>query len=325
MTLPRAHLVDPDNRVCYHVFSRCVRRAWLCGADALTGRSFEHRRQWIEDRVLFLAHRFAVAIHGYAVMSNHYHLVIEVDPQASSSWTADEVARRWLDLFPPQADASDAHNLLQRRRDLLVTDAARLALCRQRLGSLSWFMRLLNEPIARRANQEDICKGRFWEGRFASKILLDDAAWLAAAAYVDLNPVRAGLTDRPEAAAHTSIHRRVNTRVASEVTNDIAPVASGFAQPGHLPISLPAYCALLNATAHATQKSKQSTKQLRAFETPLGMSESEWLAHVTAMKRHDRRAFGQLASLLRYAQKVGQRWLRGVGSVSGPTPGRAIN
>ncbi len=71
MTYPRSHLVDPDGGV-YHVCSRCVRRAFLCGTDPTTGFNFNHRRQWIEERILWLADIFSVEIFGYTVMSNHY-------------------------------------------------------------------------------------------------------------------------------------------------------------------------------------------------------------------------------------------------------------
>ncbi len=82
VTYPRSHLIDRENPGFYHLTSRCVRRAWLCGEDPVTGRSFEHRRQWIEDRLLALADCFTVELYGYAVMSNHYHIVLRVDPQA---------------------------------------------------------------------------------------------------------------------------------------------------------------------------------------------------------------------------------------------------
>lgn len=98
MSYPRHVLVPPDAPGIYHCGSRCVRRAFLCGEDPVSGQSFEHRKQWIEDRILDLAKLFAVAIHAYAVMSNHFHVVLEVDPTVSATWSDAEVSRRWLAL-----------------------------------------------------------------------------------------------------------------------------------------------------------------------------------------------------------------------------------
>jgi len=100
MTYPRSHLVSDDEPGFYHVVSRCVRLAFLCGTDRFTGRCFEHRRQWIEDRILELADAFSVSVYSYAVMSNHFHAVIHVDPSVVASWSDEEVARRWLSAFP---------------------------------------------------------------------------------------------------------------------------------------------------------------------------------------------------------------------------------
>jgi REP element-mobilizing transposase RayT len=95
MTYPRSHLVSEAEPGFYHVVSRCVRRAFLCGKDRVTGRCFEHRRQWIEDRILELADSFAVSVYSYSVMSNHFHVVLHVDPTVPASWSDNEVARRW--------------------------------------------------------------------------------------------------------------------------------------------------------------------------------------------------------------------------------------
>lgn len=297
--------MDLDHPGVYHVFTRCVRRAWLCGLDPLTGRSFDHRRQWIEDRILFLAERFAVAVHGYAVMSNHYHLVIEVDPLAPQGWSDETVARRWLDLFPGPA---------KRRKkqppdplNWLLANSERLALLRQRLGSLSWFMRLLNEPMARQANREDACRGRFWESRFDSKALLDDAAWLAATAYVDLNPVRAGLVSEPTAAPHTSIRRRCRSSSTDLELRSLGPIATGLSSSMQLPISLSAYCALLRFTAQPSETLERPT------QLPDRLSTTDWRAMVAAIKQPHRRAFGRVESLKAYAAALGQRRVRGMG------------
>ncbi len=90
-----------------------------------------------------------------------------------------------------------------------------IGLWRERLSDISWYMRCLNEHIAREANKEDGGKGRFWEGRFKSQALLEEKALLACMAYVDLNPIRAGLSETLEGADHTSIQERIQEYVES--------------------------------------------------------------------------------------------------------------
>ncbi|WP_376712205.1 transposase [Vibrio ruber] len=210
MTIARAQLVSLNTTAYYHCVSRCVRRAFLCGEDPLTGQSYGHRRQWVEQRILALAQVYCIDICAYAVMSNHYHLVVHIN-QAKAQQLSDKVViERWSreHLLPPQ--------ILRYLKGL--TSAAEIPVCkkiihlwRERLYSLSWFMKELNFSIARQANQEDRCGGHFWEGRFKSQALLDEKALLAAMAYTDLNPVRAGIAPTPEASQYTSIKRRLDS------------------------------------------------------------------------------------------------------------------
>ena len=99
--MPRArkHLVCVADTPYYHVTSRCVRRAFLCGVDRYSGRSYEHRRAWVEDRIRILSSIFSVSIYAYAVMSNHYHLVVRLNPEEASTWSDSEVLDRWTALF----------------------------------------------------------------------------------------------------------------------------------------------------------------------------------------------------------------------------------
>ena len=209
MTYPRSALVDPAADGVYHCVSRCVRRAYLCGEDVVTQRNFDHRRQWIQDRLGLLAECFAISVYAFAVMSNHLHAVLRVEPDRSKHWSDEEVLLRW-------ARAQRHHESNARGDTLELVSLERIAQLRRRLSDLSWFMRCLNEPIARRANAEDAVTGRFWEGRFRCQLLLDERAVLAAMAYVDLNPVRAGITDTLEGSDHTSIQQRLAQPVRAQ-------------------------------------------------------------------------------------------------------------
>ncbi len=207
------HEIVPNDEVgVYHCIARCVRRAFLCGVDPLTGHDYEHRKEWIRERLAPLASIFAIDICGYAIMSNHMHVVLRARPDLAREWSEEEIALRWKQLFPPR-DAANGEPLEPSACDLdmIISKPERVAVLRQRLSSLSWFMRCVNEPIARRANEEDGCKGRFWEGRFASKALLDEAAILTCSIYVDLNPIRAGVTETPEQSEYTSAYDRIRS------------------------------------------------------------------------------------------------------------------
>lgn len=149
-------------------------------------------------------------------MSNHLHVVMRIDPRKVATWSDREVVMRWRRLYPAGRDAEG--QALEPTKDQMSTwlaDTETLALWRERLGDLSWVMRSLNEPLARRANKEDKCKGRFWEGRFKSQLLCDAGAVMACMAYVDLNPVRAGLADTPEANEFTSVRERFQSECAA--------------------------------------------------------------------------------------------------------------
>ncbi len=185
----------------YHIVSRCVRRSWLCGVDRLARKDYGHRKDWLEQRMWHLAQYFAVAIDAFAIMSNHFHLVVFFDPQESYRWNDEEVAERWLRVFPPgtsDMSESDQAALFGLHRELLLLSPERLLHARETLGSLSMFMKHLKQPIAYQANREDRCSGHFFEGRFYSGALLDENAVIAAMAYVDLNPIRARITQHIE-------------------------------------------------------------------------------------------------------------------------------
>jgi hypothetical protein len=210
-------LVSLEDTPWYHCASRCVRRAFLCGEDRLSGMNFDHRRGWIAERVKQLARIFAIDVAACAIMSSHYHIVVRVDRERALGWSLDEVLERWTRLF--SGPLLVTRYLSEERAQMTAAEIAKVEelaeAYRSRLHDLSWLMRTLNEHIARKANAEDGVKGRFWEGRFKSQALLDEKALLAAMAYVDLNPVRAGIAATSEASDYTSIQERV-----AEVPNE---------------------------------------------------------------------------------------------------------
>ena len=226
MAIPRIQQL-PGRPVWIHVISRCVRKAYLCG-----GRDgkWDHRRQWVEDRLRELSGVFAVEVAAYAVMSNHVHAVVRMSPDGAAAWSAREVVERWLAIFGRHADRMAVNGRREPIIELLANDATWVAERRARLADLSWFMRAFKEPIARRANVEDDCSGRFWEGRYTSVPLLDLAAVVACMAYVDLNPVRARIAPTPEASTFTSVRARVGARQRHRAVKRVhAQVAAGEA------------------------------------------------------------------------------------------------
>ncbi len=221
MTTARGQLVDVSVTRYYHCISRCARQAMLCG------EGFEHRKQWIEDRLELLAGCFSISVCSYSVMENHFHVTVRLDPEVTTSWSEAEVVRRWLIVYPPKTPKGDkievTHEVIEER----VKDAKNVAKWRERLASLSWFMKALKEPFARMANREDNCRGVFWESRFKSIAILDTEALLATCAYIDLNLVAAGAATTPETSPHTSIRRRVHHARAKGMLDTLKAAARG--------------------------------------------------------------------------------------------------
>ena len=228
--IPRHKLVDAEHPMFYHLVSRCVRRTRLCGFDRFTQRDYSHRKEWLINRMKRLGRCFAVEVYSYAVMSNHFHMILYYDPKAPENWTDLEVVDRWLSVTPPKLpDGSVDEDLLELRRNDLLASPADVAAVRKKLGSLSLFMKLLKQPIARRANLEDDVTGHFFEQRFYSSPLLCEEAVQSAMAYVDLNPVRAKIARSIAESEHTSIYERVRAMDhEADLDKYLKPVVSGL-------------------------------------------------------------------------------------------------
>ncbi len=286
MTRPRSERIDREEGGFYHLGSRCVRRAMLYGEDPVTGRDVSHRRAWIEARLLELAEIFTVHVCAYAVMSNHYHVTVDYRPRERLEFSDEEVAERWLRLFPPQPGAA-----LKSAVAALLEDPERLAVLRDRLGDLSWYMRCLNEPIARLANREDDCTGRFWQGRFCSKELPNDRSVWACMAYDDLNPLRAGMAETVDAPEHTSLQRRLEEaeEEPERLDEPLAPlvrragkVVSAPTPAPRLDMTLRAYRAHVEWTAGSLYRARAS----KGRAPPDRLHDpTSWLALVASHRR----------------------------------------
>jgi len=221
MTTAREKLISLEATSYYHIISRCVRRAFLCGEDHLTGKSYEHRKDWVIERLKELDSIFSIDICAYAVMSNHYHLVLRIDAEQAEAWQEADIIERWRQLFTlPVLVERFRRGECSTKAEILEVNKL-LKRWRSRLMDISWYMRCLNEYLARRANEEDKCTGRFWEGRFKSQALLDEAAVLICMSYVDLNPIRAQMAKTPEESDYTSVQQRIRqwhkTQQAKEI------------------------------------------------------------------------------------------------------------
>ncbi len=335
MTAPRSTKVDLNATPYYHCMSRCVRRSYLCGKDHHTGVDYEHRKDWLVKKIKQLSKTFAIKICAYAVMSNHYHLVLFVDEQQAKKWTDAQVIERWSALFP--IDAAKLGNSFIDQKLI----AMKVSIWRERLMNISWFMRCINEYMAVYANQEDNCKGRFWEGRFKSQALLDEGAVLAAMAYVDLNPIRAHLASTPEESEFTSIYERIKT-IRSETNKINKRSATGTSghkskskiydtlkQPTHLmafangepdkehqkiDFSLSDYLELIDTTGRVLKEGKKGSipDKLLPILSRLNLTSSGWLSIAENLEQHFYHAIGHSVFMAEFCNQFRKRLPKGI-------------
>jgi REP element-mobilizing transposase RayT len=323
MGYARKNLISLRDTPYYHCIARCVRRACLWGEDEYAGKNYSHRKQWVIERLEQLCSIFAIEVCAYAVMSNHYHLVLYVDRERAREWTRQEVVERWTMLFraPTLVKRWQSGEALEAERPLAE---AIIECWRTRMHDISWFMRCLNEHLARRANQEDQCTGRFWEGRFKSQALLDEAGLMTAMVYVDLNPIRAGVAKTPEESEFTSIHDRIQklSRHAMPV-QEPRPVIPLRAFADEIEKNAPAipcafrdYLALVDWSGRMIRRDKRGAidPALPPILQRLGIECGGWELLMSRGGTVFGRAMGKLGALRLHAATLGQSWVRGVGS-----------
>ncbi len=316
MPKPRSQQISLSDTPYYHICSRTVRKAFLCGVDKETGVSYEHRRDWIEKRIFQLSQVFAIDICAHAVMHNHLHLVLHVDSEQVKQWSTLDVLNRWHKLFKGTILTKKyQHNQALDKFELEIVEETAMVY-KQRLMDISWFMRALNEPIARQANKEDKCTGHFWEGRFKSQALLDEGALLSCMAYVDLNPVRAGIAPTPEESSFTSIQLRIKAAIKGEQSSSLLPFTGNESQEKSIGIafSLKDYLTLVDETGRVIRADKRgaiNTKTTKILSR-LHISDESWLKLITNFESLFTGAVGTAAHLCEFTEHVGLKRTHGI-------------
>ena len=326
MTRARSQQICCQDTPYYHCISRVVRRAFLCGFDKATHQDYEHRRQWMLDRLIEIDAVFCIDVCAYAIMSNHYHLVLYINKKEVDALTDLEVIERWCKIYgcPEVIQRFIKGERLSKEHYGLVAEI--IDEWRQRLEDISWFMKSLNEPIARRANFEDGCTGHFWEGRFKSQALLDEQALLTCMAYVELNPIRAKMADTPETSEFTSIKQRIDEEEPSSVKKAVKPekvklslkefLLKGDYLKDQIPYDYYEYLELVDWSGRLVREGKRGAvdERLPPILSRLGIDSDHWCKAMQPKGAHQfSRAMGCKDKLRAHAKKLNILWIKGIG------------
>jgi REP element-mobilizing transposase RayT len=332
MARARESLIDLDATPYYHCINRCIRRSYLCGEDSYSGNNFDHRRSWLVDKIKFLSTVFLIDIAAYAIMSNHYHLVLKVNRSKALNLTNNEVIARWYQLYHGCV-------LVDRYRSGEKLDSSHMLKIneivdewRSRLYDISWFMRNLNEFIARKANKEDDCTGKFWEGRFQSQALLDESAVLSCMMYVDLNPIRAKEANTLLESDFTSIQERlkqyqsfkkqtnsqkINIRKKLDFTIIQQPKFllefGNTSNNNTIPFSLDDYLELADFSSRLIVPNKcgSVSKSTPNILVVLNIKANSWLKAIQHFRRQYANFAGSRESLIKFAHSHNHSWYKG--------------
>lgn len=334
----RKDIYDKHNVGVYHCFSRCVRRARLCGDDEFSGKNYDHRKDWIEGLLEIAAAAYVIDILTFGILDNHFHVMLRNRPDLKKKLGPMAVARRWLLLHPIRRDENGKACEPTMDEIMAITrDKRRIKELRGRLADISWLMGFVKERVARWANKEDDVTGTFFEKRYEMRRLLTENAVLACSIYIDLNPIRAGVALTPETSCHTSAYLRIQgmsarkagetskaamtDRWLSAIHDGKTPEHMRFGaqswrasdNPG-LPMTEEQYLQLLDWTGRQAKKGKRGKipDDLEPILTRLGIREERWIDLATGFNQLFRRIAGDVEEVERQARSSGKRCFHGV-------------
>jgi REP element-mobilizing transposase RayT len=280
------------------------------------------------DRLAEIESVFCIDVCAYAIMSNHYHLVLYINKMKVDSLTDIEVIERWLKIYkgPDVIRRFTAGEKLTKEHHELITEI--VTKWRRRLEDISWFMRTLNEPISRQANFEDNCKGHFWEGRFKSQALLDEQALLTCMAYVELNPIRAKMAETPESSEFTSIKQRIDEacmvreheskKVKAISRNNLLLkefVIEGCPLTNEIPYLYREYLELVDWSGRIIREDKRGSidNDFPSILVRLGIDGEQWHRAMQPKGAHQfSRAMGKRDAMREHAKRLAIKWIKGV-------------
>lgn len=161
----RSDVFDPHAIGVYHCYNRIVRRSFLGGLDTHSGRDYSHRRDWLYQRLRCLSQFFAIDILGYAILSNHFHVVLRNRPDQVEAMSDRQLVTAWLMICPRSGRKSDGTALKPTEGEIRaeLNSADNVSELRKRLSNPSWLMRQLCQYMGIRCNAEDAMRGHFWK------------------------------------------------------------------------------------------------------------------------------------------------------------------
>ena len=332
---PRSEIVLPGEVGVYHCWSRCVRRALLCGQDPYSGRNYDHRRALVRGFAERLAALFFVEVGFHAEMANHMHLVVRARPDLADTCSDHEVVRRAL-VFARLVKSKDGKTIKEPSDAEVRLEAkrpGRVEQLRRRLADVSAFIGGLCEHVALRCNREDGCTGHFWEDRYECRRLETEASILICGIYVDLNQIRAGEAATPEESVHTSAHDRIVAASGKDRDQDgwlchltLDERAAALQGPlvgsrtgrrasddGLLSVTLEKYLELLDWTGRRTVQGKHGAipSHLAPILERLKIKTEAWSDTVSNFHTLFGLVVGAPEHLAASAARAGRRWRRG--------------
>jgi len=183
--MPRTRrLVNGDEKTAYHIMSR----------TALDGFPFgEVEKDELVKIIKKFSKLFFVEVFGFCILDNHFHLLIQMFPE--HNFEDEEIRKRCKAHYGEDFEVFDEQ----------------IAAYRSKLSSLANYMKEIKQAFSRNYNQRHNRRGTLWGERFKSVMVENGETLINCLAYIDLNPLRAGLVERPEQYRWNSLGYHVQT------------------------------------------------------------------------------------------------------------------